>query len=308
MGNTTYESLKASQNLPSPNGVVLELLRVTASEDATFDTIASIIEADPAMASKLIKLVNSPFAGTVRSIVSIRQAVTLLGLQTIKSLALGFSLVSEHKEGKCEGFDYESFWCESLARAVAGRRFALHVKKFPPEEVFACGLVSQMGRLALATVYPQAYNLVLQDVDRDDPMALLNQEQESLDIEHNELTANMMTTWFMPELFTTAVRAQDAPDTSNLEPDSRAHLLARILHLAGLNARVVVGRSVYRDELSTLTKFASKLSIPPVTFQEMFDSISQEWQEIGAIFEITTRQVPSIGEIYTLAIERQDTL
>ncbi|MCG8403820.1 MAG: HDOD domain-containing protein [Phycisphaerales bacterium] len=308
MIKTTYESLKSTDNLPSPKGVALEIIRLANSEETTLDSIAAVIETDPAMAQKVLKLVNSPLAGMQRTIASVRRAVTLLGLRTVKSLALGFSLVADHKTGHCSGFDYERFWSESLARAAAARRLTVHVKDFSAEEVFACGLVSQIGRLALATVYPQAYATVLEDLEDDDPVALAGQERESLGIDHNELASNMMADFFMPELFQIAVRAQAAPDEADLKPGSRVHKLACILNLSGQASQIIVKQLVYRDQLSTLTKSSSKLGISPDTFQLIFDSISQEWRELGTIFEIKTRQVPTIGVIYTLAMDRQKSL
>ena len=90
---TVYESLKASQKLPSPAGVALEILRLTHDADSTIDEIASVVESDPAIASRILKLANTSLAGLPRQVASVHRAVSMLGIRTVSYLALGFSLV-----------------------------------------------------------------------------------------------------------------------------------------------------------------------------------------------------------------------
>ncbi|MGB2985378.1 MAG: HDOD domain-containing protein [Phycisphaerae bacterium] len=308
MPATIYEEIKASRELPSPTGVALQILKLAQDEDSTVEQIAAVVESDPAIVSRLLKLVNSPLAGMPRQIASIQRTVALLGVNTVTSLALGFSLVSNHRQGECSAFDHELFWSESVARGAAARHIANRVKSFSPDEAFTCGLLSQIGRLALATAFPEHYANTLRTAASDDSEELAEVEQAVFGIDHNELAAEMMGDWHMPVIFQEAVRAQGAPDKGNLEPDSRAVLFARILHLAGSIAWVLTRPTVYRDDLSTLVLEANRLRISPHIYHEVFDAIANEWREAGSIFSVRTRRVPPLAEIYSQAQERQGVL
>lgn len=305
MASSVYEAIRASGNLPSPTGVALQILQLARDEESTVEEIAAAVESDPAISSRLLKLVNAPFVGLPRQIASVERAVALLGVRTVSSLALGFSLVSGHRQGKCSAFNYELFWSESVARAAAARHLAHHIKKFAPDEAFTCGLLCQIGRLALATAFPEEYAETLHAVTTDNPEELNELEQAAFGINHDELAAEMMADWHIPVIFCEAVRAQTKAGTVELDPDSRVCLLARILHLSGSISRVLVRPTVYRDTLATLVREANSLQVTPYVYHELFDATSQEWREVGAILSVRTRPVPPLAEIYSHAQERR---
>lgn len=308
MNNPIYDELKATNRLPSPTGVALEILRLADADTTTAAQMARVVESDPAIASRLLKLVNSSFSGMPRSVASVLQAVTLLGLKTVKSVALGFSLISDHRDGHCRMFDYERFWSESLARAVAMRRLTDKIKILAPDEGFTCGLLSRIGRLALACVFPKEYADVLYTMGSEDEHELAEAEAAVFRIRTDDLSADMMTEWRIPDVFCDALRAEASPEDSDLQPGSRPFRIARMIRLSVLQARVLVRTTTYRDELSTLTKKAYHLGIDPVDFASLFDATTQDWREAGSILSIATRNVPPMPEIYALAADRRSEL
>lgn len=308
MTNSIFDELKATNRLPSPTGVALEILRLADAETTTPAQMARVVESDPAIASRLLKLVNSSFSGLPRSVASVLQAVTLLGLQTVKSVALGFSLISAHRDGHCRTFDYERFWSESLARAVTMRRLAGKVNILAPDEGFTCGLLGRIGRLALTCVFPKEYADVLYTIGSDDENELAEAEAAVFRIRTNDLSAEMITEWGIPDIFCDALRAEVSPEESGLQPGSRAFRIARMLRLSVLQARVLVRTTTYRDELSTLTKKAYRLGIDPVDFASLFEATTGDWREAGSILSIATRNVPPMPEIYALAADRRSNL
>lgn len=218
---TVYDSLKASQKLPSPAGVALKILRLTHDADSTIDEIASVVESDPAIASRILKLANTSLAGLPRQVASVSRAVSMLGNRTVSYLAVGFSLVAENQEGQCKAFDYSNFWSESLARGAASRHITYFVGGFAPDEAFTCGLLSQLGRLALATAFPKPYADTLFTVGAENPRELAEAERAVFEIDHNELTAELIADWQMPVLFCDAVRMQDCEQENGFATHSR---------------------------------------------------------------------------------------
>jgi len=231
-----------------------------------------------------------------RRITSVSLAVRLLGMRTVKNLALGLSLVSNNRSGRCRTFDYERFWSESLARAVAARAIASLRKDFPPDEAFTTGLLSQVGRLALATVRPDEYTRVLEFVDANDARGLTEAERTAFGIDHDELSAEMMADWRVQDIFCEAVRAQGAPQAES-PGDTRAHQFAPILHLAGAVASVLVRAETGPGALTATVDTAADLGVPGEAFQQLFDAIGNEWREAGTIFSVSTREAPPFEQL-----------
>lgn len=307
MKNDAYQLIKATQKLPSPKGVALEVLRLTESDDTTVETLGLVIESDPALSSQLLKIVNSPLCGMSRKVASLSRATVLLGFNTVSSLALSLSLVSDNRRSDCDVFDYDQFWSESLGRAVAGRHLAKQLKSFAPDEAFTCGLLCQVGRLAFASAYPDRYAQAL-GVIGDDISDLAEFEFELFGIDHNDLAAEMMRDWHLPDVFSKAVASQDKPDASDLEAGSRTHQFARLLHLCGSIATVLTRATVPHEALSTITNEAYQLQIRPDQIQEAFDQIRDEWRDVGRVFQIPTREVPTMAEIYTRCTQQSSGL
>lgn len=284
-----------SDRLPSPTGVALRIIELADRPDATPNAIADVVQTDPAMAARLIKLVNAPLNGVPRRIASVSTAVGLLGLRTVKSVALGFSLVANNRVGDCPSFDYEGFWSESVGRAAAARHLAHHLRTLGPDEAFTVGLLSQIGRLALACLFPGKYARFCNDAQAEH---LTRDEAGTFGVDHNNMAADMMGQWGLPDSHCLAVRHQDDPDTEALESGSPAHQLARTIHVAGLIASVLVEADIDGAALESLNRAAETFGIPVDRFQDTFDAISAEWYLAGAMLSITTREVPRLTEIY----------
>ena len=297
MSNPAYQKLKDTHALPSPPAVVLEILRLTGNDNASLSSISEVVESDPALAARTLRLINSPFAGLSRRIGSVSVAVVLLGMRTIKNLALSLSLLAGNHKGRCAAFPYKEFWSESLARAVAARRIAHHLKNFPPDEAFTVGLLAKIGRLGLATGCPTEYARIMASSGASDGDGLLRLEREAFGLDHNELSSEMLVDWRLPELICNAVRFQDAPDRAGADGGPRSALLARVLHLAGAIASRLVQPDAALERLTLLASEAEALGIPATQFDAFFDANVSEWHEAGAILSVPTAAVPSLAEL-----------
>lgn len=116
-----FEALKASGNLPSPKGIALQVIRLTQKDDVTNQEIAHAIKADPSLSGRVIKIANALVAYQTRPIASVADAVTMLGLNSVRQLVLSLSLVEGNRDGACKKFDYQNFWRHSLLTAIAAQ-------------------------------------------------------------------------------------------------------------------------------------------------------------------------------------------
>ena len=161
VSNSQLEELKASGNLPSPKGAAMRVIELIHKDDVTNQEVARAIKSDPALSSSIIKLANAQVAYQTRPIASMVDAVSVLGLNTVKQLVLGLSVMDNSRKGTCQQFDYQDFWAHSLLTAITAQNLVLHSGIGSSEEVFIVGLLGQIGSLAFATAHPQEYARIL---------------------------------------------------------------------------------------------------------------------------------------------------
>ncbi len=151
--------------------------------------VTHLVRMDPALAGRILRYANAARGGSLRHIASLNHAVTFLGLFRLRQIALGFSLVDSYRSGACKAFDYTGYWAASLATGIAAEQIA-PLAHCPLDESFTCGLLSGVGRLALATAFPKDYSTLLEK--QADPAGQSQAEEDGFGISHTSLSAEML--------------------------------------------------------------------------------------------------------------------
>ena len=140
------EAILKAENLPSPPSVAMEVLRLTGDDGVGIDDLAAVISRDPALSAKLLKLSNSSLFRRGAEVLTLDRATMVLGLKTVKLMALSFSLAGtlprDATNGNC--FNYQAYWMQSLTMAVAGRSLAQLVRSRNYDEAFMCGTAAEV--------------------------------------------------------------------------------------------------------------------------------------------------------------------
>ncbi len=306
MSNTvTLEQLKATGRLPSPAGVALEVFHLANKEDSSIQEISKILHTDPALTGKVVKYANSSFVGSRRPVMAVDDAIVRLGLRKVVQLALGFSVLAGNKEGRCEAFDYPVFWSCSLATAVGFRTVSSRRKISNPEEAFTCGLLSQIGSLALASVYPAEYAEILKDW-KNGKAGLCALEDDALSITHNELTGLLFKDWGLPDIFVRVVEGYEDPVEYGLQPDAREFKLALSLKIAHQWAMIIAEELQDRRSLiPDLFSMGESAGFDRDALVELCDEIVPQWVQMGQIFDIDAKEIPSLKELEEKAEQLQ---
>ncbi|MCB1909032.1 MAG: diguanylate cyclase [Rhodocyclaceae bacterium] len=272
----------------------MELCR---SETATLDDVARVLMADPALSGRLIRQANAA-AMAGRPVVSIGEAVRRLGLGPVKQLSLGFSLVDQYGDGACEAFDYQAFWSHSLLAGLAMQSLARSNGVGPPDDLFACGLFSRIGRLALATAYPDAYGEILVATGQRDAMALTAAEHGRLQIDHNQLAAAMLADWGFPPALIEPVQHYEDTGANFFEAGSRGLRICESLRLATCIADLGHRDEADRHEVvPDLMCMAGRVGVDEAELGELLDPLIGQWHEWGELLNVTTRELPPFVQI-----------
>ncbi len=297
-GGDKLQELRSMGDLPSSKGAALAVMRLTRKDDVSIAELARVVQTDPALVGRLIKAANSSQAGAHRPVAAVQDALLLLGIPTVRYLALSFSLLSNHRSGNCPHFDYRRFWSYSLACAVAAQAVAGQIRAAPPEEAFCIGLLSRIGELSLATLFPAEYDGLLGQLQNDRAKTLTELEQTAFAMTHAELTAAMLQDWGLPAMFVEPVFMHETPESANFSPDSRLYRLTWTLSLARQIADICLAvDSERRVLISKLLLVGSRLSIESETLHALCDRVVRDWQDWAQQLSIDAGEVPPFEEL-----------
>lgn len=293
---TQFEELKLAGNLPSPSGVGMAILRLTQNDDYTAEQLAHTIQSDPALTGRIVKMANSAQMGSARAVASVSEAVVRLGLRTVRNIALGFSLVSSYRDGKCRNFDYRRYWSESLARAIACQNLSRHFRGLLPAEAYICGLLSDIGRLTLACVHPQAYSELLSHYANSSRVTLAAAETAKFAIDHGEVAWCLLHDWNMPDAQCNAIQGFWR---GGRDPDDRVTAtLAHLLRIATVVVEVMLGdRETRRARMPDLIAAGAALKLDETGMFDLCDLVAREWIDWGGVLGVQTCKVPAFREI-----------
>src|SRR5262249_44067841 len=118
---TVEEFLKQDVRLPSPPSIAVRIIDVVKHDDFSFNQLASIIQSDPALAGRILSVANSSLYALPRKVSTIEMAVAVLGANTLKNIALSFTLPQVFQGSRAERFDFDHFWRRSITAAVAAQ-------------------------------------------------------------------------------------------------------------------------------------------------------------------------------------------
>ncbi|MDL2285390.1 HDOD domain-containing protein [Desulfovibrio sp. OttesenSCG-928-F07] len=222
--------------LPPMPAVLGELQEVTAKPYVSSAEVGEVVAKDPSLTAWLLKLVNSPFFGFSVKVDTVSRAVTLLGLEQFKTLAMGSMLNSLASQLPAGIINLDSFWRHSIATALAAQTIWKVLKREEPERLFVAGLLHDCGLLALAYAAPKTFSGLTQAIERSDKPRY-QAEQELLDFDHARLGGMLLHRWNMPLPLVMAVLRHH-----QVESPER-YMEAAVVHLADVIAFAVAGRS-----------------------------------------------------------------
>lgn len=207
----TDEIVRQLQTLPTLSAVVMDLLNCVDQEDMDIGTLARKVSHDQALTAKTLRFANSSFFGSQSKVTTIQQAISLLGIQSVRHLITATALAGHFPDGACTGFDSRSFWRHSIATAVCCKVLAMHLH-LNQDYAFTAGLLHDIGRLVLVSRFPQQYAAVIAYRASVD-CYLLDAERAILGTDHVIVGQALATHWNFSEIIQKAIAGHHMPET-----------------------------------------------------------------------------------------------
>lgn len=259
------ERIQRSSDLLSLPQAISELLAEMEKPDFSAETLSSIILKDPSLTGRILKMVNSSYYQRYGTIKTVKQAVNVLGLTTVKMMALSSSVLNPKRLEQTTGVDTKEFFASILTAAAAAEKIAKEVGYPAPEEAFISGLLHDIGIILFLHHYPKQYSKIVKKETHY--KNLIEAERSIFETDHAEIGYHLAMKWRLPESLAEAIRGHH-----NYGKPNKDNVLVNIIVLATL---VTEGDSLnysldLEERLQVIAQFSHALNLT----KDKIDSIS----------------------------------
>ncbi len=298
MNESVVNRIRQCASLPSLPAIALQVLEMAQKEQVDLGEIARIISKDPALSSKILRTVNSTFYGRSQSISTISHALVILGLQSVKTLVLGFSLVSNLTKTKARGFKHLTYWRRSIYAATAAHTLAGKLNVVQQEEVFLAALLMDIGMLVLDQVLEEQYGEINENAKNHAELVVV--ETSTLQMTHADVAGILTSQWKLPPVLSIPVafhhRFADVEDPA-------LRKLTEVVYYASRCADVFVDENTTAALAEVRTFLRDQHNITEAECDTIFQEISTRTKEMAQLFEINLGAAANFESILKRANE-----
>lgn len=249
--------------LPTPPNVVFRLLEVVKDDERSFKEIGDIVTKDPSLTARMMKVANSSIFGLSGKIRTIEGALTVLGINVIRNIALSFVIMDCVKVPSAGPFDIGYFWKRAITSAVAAETIASHIH-FQNEDTFLCGLLKDIGVLVMFRQMEKEYQQVL-----------------------------LLKDWGLPE----SIYLPIFHHHSSSLPASSVGRLVGILQVADLLSALYHGAAGTRDLDAAKDILEKRYGLARPVVKKMIDSMAEKTMEILTYFDIDPGEMKPLSQL-----------
>jgi putative nucleotidyltransferase with HDIG domain len=187
--------------------VATKAIQLAEDERSAAMDLATVISSDQALTAKLLKLSNSAYYGYARRISNVREAVILLGMRTVRSVAISSAIIDAFKVPDLAdgGFDQDLFWAHSVSVGLVAELIARETRTARPEDAFTAGVLHDVGKLAMMLAEPVLFAEVVDLVHRE-RMKYRDAELAVFEVSHEHVGARLAQRWKFPDSLVATIR------------------------------------------------------------------------------------------------------
>jgi putative nucleotidyltransferase with HDIG domain len=246
-------------NIPAFPPTTLRALDMLSQDAPNVPRLVREISSDATLTAQLLKLANSPLFGFAARIGTVQHSVVALGLIRVRSLVVAVATTNYMRKALgTEGMS--KCWRHTLASAMLCRELA-HAAGMPGDHAYSYGLLHDIGRLGLLAAYPDVYDQVLRDAERD-AASLLDAEKKRFGMDHCEAGRQLVEQWKLPPEFgVIAGRHHDPPGGGPFDFLALVHLACQMADALGYSVVTPLEPAPF-DELRHMLPPAARHSFP----------------------------------------------
>lgn len=210
--------LRHIDKMPSLSPTVAKILQVANDPTSSANDLNKVISLDPVLAAKVLKLVNSAYFGFSEKVTSTVRAIVMLGLNTIKNLALSTAAMEALASDSKGGLNMDDFWQHLIATGVCSKLIAkkIGIHKNFVEDYFLCGLMHDIGKIIINRINPVGYGKVLTAAESSGKPLYLY-ETAIFGINHAEIGELLAKKWGLQDSILQAMSLHHKPSAASEE-------------------------------------------------------------------------------------------
>tara|TARA_R110002096_G_scaffold435816_1_gene663055 strand:- start:67905 stop:69413 length:1509 start_codon:yes stop_codon:yes gene_type:complete len=284
-------------SLPSMPAVAARVVELTADPDVKMAELASLITTDQALSAKVLRTVNSSFYGLRKRCSSIETALIMLGLGPVKSLVLGFSLVSALEGNEGDTFDYTDYWTRGLNTAIAAKVIA-DTKGYKEEtdECFLAGLLQDFGMIAMYRAIKDDYVKVVESVGGKHA-DLAKAELKEFELQHAAVGATIAEKWKLPSEIAVPINYHERPTAC----PSEYSRVARCIALGNLIHEVLISDTPNETLRTAYARAQTWLDLSESEVDTIIIDTGAASKEMAKVLDVDVTQSESAEEILSRA-------
>jgi len=291
--NPMLARIETSKNLPTLPHILLQLIETCNRKEKGIKELAGIINQDPSLSERVLRLVNSAYYSLKKKVSSIDQALLLLGMDAIKNLAISSSIYQVFNRPRSRSaFDLKLFWWHSLSCGAVSRLFGIKIGYPSPDEAFLSGLLHDIGKILLWVNFEEEYEKILKDSAYRSE-ALIKGE-EKLGLTHSQAGSWLVSRWNLRSFLPDAVRYHHDP----IERIVHASPLVQIVYSANRLCPIVP-----QGEGEGVRAVAKLLGLKPQEVEQVLTKGEAEVRELAGSLDIEIS--PPLEEELGLSAEDQ---
>ncbi|HEB31095.1 hypothetical protein LCGC14_2907820 [marine sediment metagenome] len=273
-------------SMPSLSITVSKIIEVTKNPQATAKDLNRVISLDPVLVGKVLKLINSAYYGLQNKVTSLVTAIIMLGMNTIKNLALSTAVLGNMKrDSSFKALNIDGFWRHSIGVGVLSKLIAskIGVPAIKKEEYFIGGLLHDIGKIPLNELFEESYMKAIRAADIK-KAKLADMEKEFIGITHTEVGKMIAEKWnLMDETFECILHHHDP----NMASEKNYKLVTSV-HIADIYCNMnQVGFSGSRHVDQIGEHLLESIGINEALLEDLFDSMSAELDKASVFLKVS---------------------
>jgi putative nucleotidyltransferase with HDIG domain len=278
----TIENISSISTLPT---VIERITRLLQNPKTSAEEIGRAITTDQALASKVLKLVNSAFYGFPGRISTITHAIVILGFSTVKNIVLTASILDVfRRKGTSDlaDFDFEQFWMHSIACGAASQSIAKFLGNKDKEECFIGGLIHDIGKVILCQFLPADF-IDAYSMSKKEGILFYESEKKLFNITHEEIGGMLAERWNLPKSLQNAIKYHHCP-----LPSRDYYMNTAVVHCADIFVRSLDYGNGGDDKIPAMAENVWKnLGLENTSLTTLFDNIEDEIEKANVFIQLT---------------------
>ena len=284
-----FEKIFADFQVPPCPQVVLTLMDKLRNPDIDIEQIVSVLESDPSLASRILRIVNSALYSLPAKITSVSKAVSIMGLREIENLAIAYAMTRTVNPPEWEGFDVARYWSDSILRALFARNSA-DVMGMEKDEAFSASLLQDIAVPQILSQWFELYSRVYSKWVKEGG-DIHQMEKEAFSWNHCDAGAWIAKDWGLPDLFICCIGLHGAKQSEIRELGLQETPVAPVALSAGLT------QAGFSEAYAAgFVEETSEAGIKRSSLLEITEASEILVDVMASVFGVRTTETPSITE------------